>query len=128
VALTKCHSTSSKLQVKMDKKALIEQCIMSPIGAVKRVAHLFASPGVVTPVKLAIPSDAAPYLGWRILAVVAKAAVVAIFLAKVVVEKAVVAPAAFAIKLSKSFIARVARATTAFSTTAFARTVLIMLL
>ncbi|GKF09877.1 hypothetical protein Tco_0044101 [Tanacetum coccineum] len=29
-------------------------------------AQLFASPGVVTPAKLAILTDAAPYPGWRI--------------------------------------------------------------
>ncbi|GJS54226.1 putative reverse transcriptase domain-containing protein [Tanacetum coccineum] len=37
-ALTKCHSASSELQVKMDKKALMEQGIMSPIGAGKLAA------------------------------------------------------------------------------------------
>ncbi|GJW47998.1 hypothetical protein Tco_0079644 [Tanacetum coccineum] len=57
-----------ELQVKIDKTALIEQSIKSPIGTgqLRAACCLFANPGVVTPGRHAILTDAAPYPGLRL--------------------------------------------------------------
>ncbi|GJZ04589.1 hypothetical protein Tco_0537864 [Tanacetum coccineum] len=59
---------SEELQVKIDKTALIEQSIKSPIGTgqLRAACCLFANPGVVTPGRHAILTDAAPYPGLRL--------------------------------------------------------------
>ncbi|GKA72679.1 hypothetical protein Tco_0778895 [Tanacetum coccineum] len=64
VTITDCH----ELQVKIDKTALIEQSIKSPIGTgqLRAACCLFANPGVVTPGRHAILTDAAPYPGLRL--------------------------------------------------------------
>ncbi|GJW92397.1 hypothetical protein Tco_0169950 [Tanacetum coccineum] len=104
VAPTKCHSASSELHLKVDKKELIEQGIIESRlgrGSWQLPVAIVHFPESSDQVKLAISNDAALYPQGRLTATMYMYGVSknsSSFLAKAVVAKVVVAPTALAIK------------------------------